>query len=211
HGAGHGAGRAAVRLPVPHPPRRASVPAGARRNAYPGRALLRSRDLFCRGRLDAAHPHGTRAPVAARGAARGRPGVTRRKHGRNGRSERRPHPFRSPVMEALIAIAIGVLGGSGVWLVLRPRTFQVVMGLTLLSYAVNLFSFSMGSLAMGREPIIKPGLAPDLLNYTDPLPQALVLTAIVISFATTALFLVVLLALRGLSGTDHVDGDRGRE
>jgi multicomponent K+:H+ antiporter subunit C len=114
-------------------------------------------------------------------------------------------------MEAVIAIAIGVLGGSGVWLVLRPRTFQVVMGLTLLSYAVNLFIFSMGSLSVGKEPIITPGLAPDLLNYTDPLPQALVLTAIVISFATTALFLVVLLALRGLSGTDHVDGDRGRE
>jgi multisubunit Na+/H+ antiporter MnhC subunit len=51
-----------------------------------------------------------------------------------------------------------------------------------------------------------PGLAADLAHYTDPLPQALVLTAIVIGFATTALFLVVLLALRGLSGTDHVDG-----
>jgi multicomponent K+:H+ antiporter subunit C len=42
--------------------------------------------------------------------------------------------------------------------------------------------------------------------FTDPVPQALVLTAIVISFATTALFLVVLLAARGLTGTDHVDG-----
>ena len=50
-------------------------------------------------------------------------------------------------------------------------------------------------------------MPPDLLHYTDPLPQALVLTAIVISFATTALFLVVLLASRGLTGTDHVDGE----
>jgi multicomponent K+:H+ antiporter subunit C len=114
-------------------------------------------------------------------------------------------------MEAIIAIAIGVLGGSGVWLVLRPRTFQVVMGLSLLSYAVNLFIFSMGSLAIDREPIIRPGAAANLANYTDPMPQALVLTAIVIGFATTALFLVVLLALRGLSGTDHVDGRKGRE
>jgi multicomponent K+:H+ antiporter subunit C len=114
-------------------------------------------------------------------------------------------------METVIAISIGVLGGSGVWLVLRPRTFQVLMGLSLLAHAVNLFIFSMGSLSIGREPIIVPGVAPDLTNYTDPLPQALVLTAIVISFATTALFLVVLLALRGLGGTDHVDGDRGRE
>ena len=110
------------------------------------------------------------------------------------------------MMEVAIAVAIGVLGGSGVWLVLRPRTFQVIMGLALLAYAVNLFIFSMGSLSVGEEPIIKPGVPPDLLNYTDPMPQALVLTAIVISFATTALFLVVLLASRGLTDSDHVDG-----
>ncbi len=110
-------------------------------------------------------------------------------------------------METIIAIAIGVLGGSGIWLVLRPRTFQVLMGLTLLSYAVNLFIFAMGSLSIDREPIVQAGLDPNLVNYTDPLPQALVLTAIVIGFATSALFLVVLLASRGLSGTDHVDGD----
>jgi multicomponent Na+:H+ antiporter MnhC subunit len=110
------------------------------------------------------------------------------------------------MMELVIAVAIGILGGSGVWLVLRPRTFQVIMGLALLAYAVNLFIFSMGSLSVGEEPIIKPGVPPDLLNYTDPMPQALVLTAIVISFATTALFLVVLLASRGLTDSDHVDG-----
>jgi len=109
-------------------------------------------------------------------------------------------------MEAVVSIAIGVLGGAGVWLLLRPRTFQVLVGLSLLSYAVNLFIFSVGSLAVNREPIVVPGVVPDLLNYTDPLPQSLVLTAIVIGFATTALFLVVLLALRGLSGGDHVDG-----
>jgi multicomponent K+:H+ antiporter subunit C len=109
-------------------------------------------------------------------------------------------------MEVVVSIAIGVLGGAGVWLLLRPRTFQVLVGLSLLSYAVNLFIFSVGSLAVDREPIVAPGVVPDLLNYTDPLPQSLVLTAIVIGFATTALFLVVLLALRGLSGGDHVDG-----
>lgn len=110
-------------------------------------------------------------------------------------------------MEIIIAIAIGILGGSGTWLVLRPRTFQVLMGLTLLSYAVNLFIFAMGSLSIDREPIVRAGLAPNLDNYTDPLPQALVLTAIVIGFATSALFLVMLLASRGLSDTDHVDGE----
>lgn len=109
-------------------------------------------------------------------------------------------------MEIVISLAVGVMAGAGTWLVLRPRTFQVLIGLTLLSYAVNLFIFSVGSLAVDKEPIVTPGLPADLAHYTDPLPQSLVLTAIVIGFATTALFLVVLLALRGTSGGDHVDG-----
>ena len=113
-------------------------------------------------------------------------------------------------MEIVVSLAIGVLASAGVWLVLRPRTFQVLIGLSLLSYAINLFIFSVGSLSIDKEPIVRPGVAADLLNYTDPLPQSLVLTAIVISFATTALFLVVLLALRGLSGGDHVDGREER-
>ncbi len=113
-------------------------------------------------------------------------------------------------MEVVLSLAIGVLTSAGVWLVLRPRTFQVLVGLTLLSYAVNLFIFAVGSLAIDREPIVRAGLAPTLENYTDPVPQALVLTAIVIGFATTALFLVLLLALRGLSGSDHVDGEEER-
>ena len=113
-------------------------------------------------------------------------------------------------MEVLIALSIGVLTCCGVWLVLQPRTFQVLMGLALLAYGVNLFIFSMGSLSVGAEPIIRAGVPPDLLHYTDPLPQALVLTAIVISFATTALFLVVLLASRGLTDSDHVDGEEER-
>lgn len=108
-------------------------------------------------------------------------------------------------MELIYASAIGVLTGSGVWLLLRPRTFQVIMGLALLSYAVNLFIFGMGRLVTGRAPIISAGLTGSA--SADPLPQALVLTAIVIGFATTALFLVVLLAARGLTGTDHVDGE----
>ena len=109
-------------------------------------------------------------------------------------------------MELVIALGIGVLAGSGVWLLLRPRTFQVIIGLSLLSYAVNLFIFIMGWVRGGRPPILEPGAPLDFAAFTDPLPQALVLTAIVISFATTALLLVVLLAARGLTGTDHVDG-----
>lgn len=113
-------------------------------------------------------------------------------------------------MELVISLGIGVLAGSGIWLLLRPRTFQVIIGLSLLSYAVNLFIFSMGRLRTGMAPVIAKGAPVDPAQYADPVPQALVLTAIVIGFATTALFLVVLLAARGFSGTDHVDGrERG--
>ncbi len=113
-------------------------------------------------------------------------------------------------MELIVSLAIGVLTASGVWLLLRPRTYQVLIGLSLLSYAVNLFIFSMGSLMIDAEPIVQPGLTPDLQHYTDPMPQALVLTAIVIGFATTALFLVVLIVARGLTRSDHVDGQEER-
>ncbi len=111
-------------------------------------------------------------------------------------------------MELVLALAIGVLAGSGTWLLLRPRTFQVIIGLTLISYAVNLFIFSTGGLRTGADPVLRDAVS-DIARYTDPLPQALVLTAIVIGFATTALFLVVLLTSRGQAGNDHVDGKDG--
>ena len=111
--------------------------------------------------------------------------------------------------ELVVAAAIGVLTSSGVWLVLRPRTFQVMIGLSLLSYAINLFILAMGRLVIGAAPLIDTRLTAPA--YADPLPQALVLTAIVIGFATTALLLVVLLAARGLTGTDHVDGSEPEE
>lgn len=114
-------------------------------------------------------------------------------------------------MEMILALAIGVLAGSGIWLLLRPRTYQVIVGLCLLSYAVNLFIFSMGRLNPGAAPIMPRDGVIDPTQFADPLPQALVLTAIVISFATTALFLVVLTAARGLTDTDHVDGEEPRE
>lgn len=111
-------------------------------------------------------------------------------------------------MEIVLALGIGVLAGSGVWLLLRPRTYQVIIGLALLSYAVNLFIFAMGRLQVGMSPVLSAAQAGNPTHYADPLPQALVLTAIVISFATTALLLVVLLASRGFTGTDHVDGTK---
>ena len=115
------------------------------------------------------------------------------------------------MIELIFALAVGILTASGVWLLLRPRTFQVIIGLSLLSYAVNLFIFGMGRLRIGAPPVLQNPEAVDPALYTDPLPQALVLTAIVISFAMTALLLVVLLSARGFTGTDHVDGREADE
>ena len=112
-------------------------------------------------------------------------------------------------MELVLALGIGIFTASGVWLILRPRTFQVILGLSLLSYAVNLFIFAMGRLRIDASPVVGSTTVTELSQHMDPLPQALVLTAIVISFAMTALLLVVLIAARGLTGTDHVDGDDG--
>ena len=109
-------------------------------------------------------------------------------------------------MEIVLSLAIGVLAASGVWLLLRPRTFQIMLGLALLGYATNLFIVSMGWLRLGQAPFVTRGVTPDPATFVDPLPQALVLTAIVIGFAMTALMLVVLIAARGYTGTDHVDG-----
>jgi len=107
--------------------------------------------------------------------------------------------------EIVVAAAIGILTGTGVWLALRARTFDVVLGLTLVSYAVNLFIFVMGRLAAAAAPIVRPDVPPTLAHYADPLPQALVLTAIVISFAMTALLLALALKTRFVNGDDGVD------
>lgn len=104
-------------------------------------------------------------------------------------------------MELLLAVMIGTLTATGVYLLLRARTFSVVMGLILLGYAVNLFVFVSGRLAVGEPPVIG---ASD--NPADPLPQALVLTAIVIGFGMTAFVVVLALRARGELGSDHVDG-----
>lgn len=107
-------------------------------------------------------------------------------------------------MELLLSLAIGTLVGCGVYLILRARTFAVVLGTTLISYAVNMFLVASGRIVIGSVPLTDQKLA----IYPDPLPQALVLTAIVIGFGMTAILIV--LSLRALveQGNDHVDGDR---
>lgn len=116
-------------------------------------------------------------------------------------------------MEYLFASAVGVLTAGGVYLLLRFRSFPVILGLTLVTYAVNLFLFASGRLALNLPPVLNSGQT----GYADPLPQALVLTAIVISFGMTAV--VVMLALgawlvsdddsMNMTGDDGPDHDPG--
>jgi multicomponent K+:H+ antiporter subunit C len=105
-------------------------------------------------------------------------------------------------IELLVAAAIGWLVACAVYLLLRGRSFTVVLGLALLGYGVNLLVFAMGRVWIGGAPIVSEGHA-----MADPLPQALVLTAIVIGFATTAFTLVVALRSRHDNASDHVDGE----
>jgi multicomponent K+:H+ antiporter subunit C len=104
-------------------------------------------------------------------------------------------------MELLIAAGIGVLTAAGVYLLLRERTFSVLLGLTLLSYAVNLFLFATGRLRVDAAPRIRPGIE----AYADPLAQALVLTAIVISFAMSAFVVVLAVVANRRLGNDRAN------
>jgi multicomponent K+:H+ antiporter subunit C len=104
-------------------------------------------------------------------------------------------------MEYLVSIAVGVLTAGGTYLVLRLRTFPVILGISLLSYAVNLFLFSSGRLAVNLPPI----WTGDTATYTDPLPQALVLTAIVISFGMTAVVVILALGSYLSARDDQID------
>lgn len=107
-------------------------------------------------------------------------------------------------MELVVASAIGILTAGGVYLILRLRAFPIILGLALLSYAVNVFIFTSGRLAVNLPPILSK--AKDVA-YTDPLPQALVLTAIVISFGMTAVLVMIALGSFLENGTDRVDID----
>ena len=103
-------------------------------------------------------------------------------------------------MEVLVASAVGVLTATGLYLVMRLRTFSAILGVSLLTYAVNIFLFASGRLKFGAPPILT-----DAETYTDPLPQALVLTAIVISFGMTAVVVMISLGSYLGSNSDNVN------
>lgn len=108
-------------------------------------------------------------------------------------------------MELVLAIGIGALVAAGIYLVLRERSFSVVLGLALLSYAANLFIFAGGRLSATAPPLLLGEVAAGTATPADPLPQALVLTAIVISFGMTAFLVAFALRTMGETGEDSVD------
>ncbi|MEE4345955.1 MAG: Na+/H+ antiporter subunit C [Paracoccaceae bacterium] len=110
-------------------------------------------------------------------------------------------------MEYLLASAIGVMTAAGIYLLLRQRTFPVILGISMLTYAVNLFLFASGRIAINLPPV----LLNQTPTYTDPLPQALVLTAIVISFGMTAVVVLMGLGAFLSARTDHIDLAQGKD
>ena len=97
----------------------------------------------------------------------------------------------------MMALVVGVLFATGTYLILRRRPIRLILGLGLLSHGVNMLLFSLGGVERGLPPIVvdKAAFSGDISGFVDPLPQALILTAIVISFGVTA-FTVVLVNRR---------------
>lgn len=108
-------------------------------------------------------------------------------------------------MEVLLAIVIGVLYAAGLYMMMRRNLVQLIIGLGLLSHGANLLIFTSGGLRKGGPPIIPEGEKVLASLPADPLPQALILTAIVISFAVTAFALVLFLRTYESVGADDVD------
>ena len=113
-------------------------------------------------------------------------------------------------MEVLLALAAGVLYAAGIYLMLRRRLAQLIIGLGLLSNGTNLLIFTAGGLTRARPPVVPPGADRLAAPYADPVPQALVLTAIVIGFGLLAFALVLAHRVHATTGTDDVD-EIGRE
>ena len=113
-------------------------------------------------------------------------------------------------MEALLALASGALYAAGVYMMLRRRLAQLIIGLGLISNGTNLLIFTAGGLTRARPPVVPEGAVALDGPYADPVPQALVLTAIVIGFGLTAFSLVLAHRVHASVGTDDVD-DVGRE
>ena len=108
-------------------------------------------------------------------------------------------------MELILAIAAGVLYGTGFYMMLRRRLAQLIIGLGLLSNGTNLLLFTAGGLTRARPPIAPEGGQALVQPFANPVPQSLVLTAIVIGFGVLAFSLVLAHRIHKTTGSDDVD------
>ena len=113
-------------------------------------------------------------------------------------------------METVLAFVIGALYAAGLFTMLRRNVFRLVIGLGLLGHAANLLIFTIAGLTRARPPLISDSLAmPQAL--ADPMPHALILTAIVIGFAVQAFALVLIYRVIQTVGTDDLDNMKATE
>ena len=110
-------------------------------------------------------------------------------------------------MEFVMAIVVGILFMAAVYLILSRSLLRIILGTGLLSHGAHLLLLTMGGLG-GMSP---PVLADGVTDYADPLPQALILTAIVISFGVTAFMLVLFYRTYAEHGTDNMNLMKGND
>ena len=108
-------------------------------------------------------------------------------------------------MESHLALVVGVLYGASLYLMLRRSLVKLVLGLTLLAHASNLLLLTMGGISRGNAPIIGQQEEALAAPYADPVPQALILTAIVIAFGVQAFSLVLVRRVYDALRTDDLD------
>ncbi len=114
-------------------------------------------------------------------------------------------------MEVILAIVIGVLYAAGLYMMLRRSFVKLVLGLSLLGYASSLLIFTVNGMTRGEPPLVSEGMTQPVEPFADPLPQALILTAIVIGFGVQAFVLVLFKRAYQSANTDDLDGIKSTE
>ncbi|OBR62333.1 Na(+)/H(+) antiporter subunit C [Paenibacillus oryzae] len=110
-------------------------------------------------------------------------------------------------MEIVMTIIAGTLFTSGVYLILSKTLLRIILGLSLFTHGVHIMLMSINGLKKGAAPLLDEQAA----SYTDPVPQALILTSIVISFSLTAFSLVLAYRTYREHGTDNIEKLRGQD
>lgn len=114
-------------------------------------------------------------------------------------------------MEVLLAVLIGVLFAASLYTMLRRSIVRLAIGVTLLGHAANLVIFTVNGVNREGPPIVPPGQTEPIAGAADPVPQALILTAIVISFGVLSFLLVLIQRVYQTVGSDDSDEMVGTE